>query len=266
MLVNLLILSSTSEAWKGQRTWDGGGPCSPLSALVALGPLGPEQKNRWPTVSWLLTSSILSHPCQASEKKETAPNYLWECKLQEGARRLPTLFASKYPRDKLHLNVLQGLAGLGTPAPQVVMVRTSDTGCLCVRGFGSSLHSARKASFQITDTSVKGGSKFTAQFSLSLRTACVTDWDLHVEHSLLRVSRLELMLWGCTHYLKRGECTEKWNTPCHTRKQGCHSRQWPQPSSVSWWALRALRKENTAPSSRQKIAAARSKPQGNSGY
>ena len=85
------------------------------------------------------------------------------------------MFASKYPRDKLHLNILQGLAGLGTPAPQVVTVRTLDAGCLCVRGFGSSLHSARKASFQIMDASVKGGSKFTAQFPLSLRTACVTD-------------------------------------------------------------------------------------------
>ena len=34
--------------------------------------------------------------------------------------------------------------------------------------------------------------------------------------------------------------TEKWNISWHIRKQGCHSHDWLQPSSMSLWALRAL--------------------------
>ena len=41
---------------------------------------------------------------------------------------------------------------------------------------------------------------------------------------------------------------EKWNIACRISKQGCHSYRWLQPSNMSWWALRALRKEkNTCP-------------------
>ena len=41
----------------------------------------------------------------------------------------------------------------------------------------------------------------------------------------------------------------------HISKQGCHSHQWWQPSSVSCWALRELRKENTC-----RLAAIRPQP------
>ena len=43
-------------------------------------------------------------------------------------------------------------------------------------------------------------------------------------------------VWGS------GECTEKWNISCLISRQGCHSHQGLQPSFVSWWALRSLRK------------------------
>ena len=39
----------------------------------------------------------------------------------------------------------------------------------------------------------------------------------------------------------RNENIKKWNISCHTRKQGCHSPQWLQPSNMDWWALRKLR-------------------------
>ena len=41
----------------------------------------------------------------------------------------------------------------------------------------------------------------------------------------------------------------------HISKQGCHSHQWWQPSSVSCWALRELRTENTC-----RLAAIRPQP------
>ena len=39
--------------------------------------------------------------------------------------------------------------------------------------------------------------------------------------------------------------TTEWLTyiTCHSSKQGCHSHQRLQPSYMSWWALRGLRKE-----------------------
>ena len=39
------------------------------------------------------------------------------------------------------------------------------------------------------------------------------------------------------------EETDKWNIPCHIRKQGCHSHYQLQPSYESQWALRELRRE-----------------------
>ena len=38
---------------------------------------------------------------------------------------------------------------------------------------------------------------------------------------------------------------EKWSLVCHISRQGCHSRQWLQPSDVRQWPLRELRKKNT---------------------
>ena len=39
--------------------------------------------------------------------------------------------------------------------------------------------------------------------------------------------------------------SEEWSISCHVHKQGYHNHQWVQPSKVSWWASRALRKKNT---------------------
>ena len=45
----------------------------------------------------------------------------------------------------------------------------------------------------------------------------------------------------CVHWVSN----EKWSISCHISKQGCHHYQRLQPSNVSWWALRELKKENT---------------------
>ena len=38
------------------------------------------------------------------------------------------------------------------------------------------------------------------------------------------------------------QTNEHWNTSCYINKEGCHSHQWLQFSSVSWWAIRTPRK------------------------
>ena len=52
------------------------------------------------------------------------------------------------------------------------------------------------------------------------------------------------------------EETEKWNISYYISKQGCHRPQWLQPSNMTWWALRAVRKEKNT----YNLAASRLQP------